>query len=234
MFVFLTTSAQAGSQKSYHKWYNPFSSLWKAVGSLEKKIAKTNRKMIRMERKINDIKVNGVPGPQGPAGPQGIQGLKGEKGDIGPEGPKGSPGNAGRIICPGCNFTDPGAYATSAFSRSINEECTGTLVGFNFTEAFMDNAYFIDACLNDVIFKKASLRSTYFSSAELKRADFSGADLSGAWFAGANLEGADFSGAILSNVTWRYDNYGETICPDSFFAYEHINEDCMESIITKP
>ena len=107
MFVFLTTSAQAGSQKSYHKWYNPFSSLWKAVGSLEKKIAKTNRKMIRMERKINDIKVNGVPGPQGPAGPQGIQGLKGEKGDIGPEGPtRTSRKCSARFICPGCNFPD--------------------------------------------------------------------------------------------------------------------------------
>lgn len=133
------------------------------------------------------------------------------------------------LVCPGCDFSDYNKMSLKTSSSAV-EECTGIWVGYDFSEAYMDNIYFRNACINDANFKNALLRSTYFTKSNLKRADFSGADLTGSWFAGANLEGANFNDSILTNVVWYSTTYGDAICPDGQPATAHQGNNCMSEL----
>lgn len=238
-FALLTPSAQAGSKKSYHyKWYNPFSSLWKAVGSLEKKVAKANRKMVRMERKINDIKVNGVPGPQGPAGPQGLKGEKGEPGLTGPQGPAGT--NA-RFICPGCNFSDSEEWAndnTPMVARMNLNNATVESSGDNnlFTGAYLAHSFFDNANFNGTDFSGANMHHSTLHQSTFFNADFTSTNLKGASFSGSDLTGAIFTLANLDEVSWwnpvyaQYYNWNPTICPDGISA-DLVGNTCINNLL---
>ncbi len=231
MFVFMTTSAQAGSHKSYHKWYNPFSSLWKAVGNLQYKIAKTNKKVARLERKLNDIKVNGVPGPEGPVGPKGDTG---EPGPMGPRGPQGPAGVNARFICPGCNFSnsvewanDDTTVAASKTLSSVNEDSGGE--NSLFAGAYLANSIFNRGYFYKTNFSGANLSNARFIMAQLIGANFSGAVLTNVEFSGANLEGANLEGAVLDGVVWSSPWDGVAICPDGTSADE-VGDTCMGNL----
>jgi hypothetical protein len=230
--IFLATTAQANAKNSYHyKWYNPFSSLWKAVGGLEKKVAKMNMKMVKMDRKIDNIEVNGVPGPQGPAGPQGLQG---EKGVPGPAGPQGPPGANARFICPGCNFSnsvewanDDTTVATRMTLSSVNDDNGGE--NSLFLGAYLANSVFNGGYFYKTNFSGANLRNAQFIMAQLTGANFSGAVLTNVEFSGANLEGANLEGAVLDGIIWSSPWDGVAICPDGTPA-DRVGDTCMGNL----
>jgi hypothetical protein len=96
------------------------------------------------------------------------------------------------------------------FYRSINE-----LDQYDFSRAYLKQAYF----------REAVLKQTNFSGANLKMSSFYKASLNGVIFSGADLSDADFEGAEMTNIIWGDQKNGYAICPDGTNAAE-INGTC--------
>ena len=242
--VFLATSAHAGSSKYSRKWYNPFHGIWKAIGSIHKdnvnlkrNVAKTNKKLKLLNRKVDRITVNGVPGPQGPAGP------KGEKGEPGPEGPRGPAGANARFICPGCNFSDSEEWADveSPAPMAARMSLSSTPEENNenqdlFSGAYLAHSYFDNGNFTGTNFSGANMHHSVLHQSLFLNTDFSETNLKGASFSGSDLTGAVFSGANLEEVSWwnpvyaQYYQWSPTICPDGTSA-DLVGNTCINNLI---
>jgi hypothetical protein len=210
--MFLTTAVQASEKNYKHSWYNPFAGIWKKISDLNGDVYKMDRKINRMDRKIEKLKVGGIAGPPGP---------KGDKGDPGPAGPQGPSGTASRFICPGCDFSYSEEWANHTTEMRISLSSADATEEDNkdlFAGAYLANTYFEHGDFSGTNFSGAILHHCSFADSNFINANFTNTNLKGAKFGGANLDGADFSGANIEDVmwweTWMTDIYKPTICPD--------------------
>lgn len=154
-----------------------------------------------------------VQGPQGPAGPQG------------PQGPAGSSG--GKIICPGCNFTEEVPNEFSVFpSKNLDGSYLDftqwnngiDMSSFSAQNAYFDSSSFINSNLANINLNGTQLRGSNFSGAKLTNAIFTGVNASyfdnspfGKGFVATNFSGVDATGANFAkaNLTGYIDpTYG--------------------------
>lgn len=228
--MFLTTTVQASEKNYKHSWYNPFAGIWKKIGDLNGDLKKMDRKINRMDRKIEKLQFNGIAGPTGP---------KGDKGDQGPQGPQGPPGKAARFICPGCNFSDSEEWANHNIESRLGKNSEETEeTGGLFAGAYLAHSYFDYGNFAGTNFSGAVLHHSTFFRSNFNNAIFTNTNLKGAAFSGADLTGADFTGANIDKVVWwdpiyaKYYQWSTTICPDGTPADE-IGNSCVNNLLYK-
>lgn len=225
--MFLATTVQASEKNYKHSWYNPFAGIWKKIGDLSGDVKKMDRKINRMDRKIEKLKVSGIAGPRGP---------KGDKGDPGPAGPQGPPSTPSRFICPGCDFSNSEEWANP--NTNLQLSSTKELSKDNenlFSGAYLAHSFFDEANFTNTNFSGAVLHHSTFHLSNLTNADFSNTNIRNADFSGSDLTGANFTGANLEGVTWWDPNYGiywkypATVCPDGIAA-DTVGNTCINNL----
>lgn len=113
-----------------------------------------------------------------------------------------------RIICPGCRFQESKEFEN-----------------FDFSNGFLQYAYFDRAYLNGADFDSAKLKKATFYKAQLQGANMLNADLNNAYLWSTNLCGTALpeDSSLREGITWYRDTdgYRDTICPDNTWARDN-------------
>ena len=110
---------------------------------------------------------------------------------------------------PGVDLSGCDLSGIHLFSAVLND---ATLIGTDFSGAFLQGLNAVDADFTNANLSGANLNSSY-----LRRANLSGADLTGANLERVDLTGADLTGAIFSNTT----------CPDGTNSDDNEGSTCL-------